>query len=103
MKIYLDDLRGPPAGWIKVTHPDEVISYILQGEAEVIDLDYHLGKDWKFTGLTVLKWLQNEILEGRTPTVVPEILIHTGDLQAMEEMEGIRSRIYEWIGREAAE
>jgi len=103
MKIYLDDLREAPAGWIKATHPDEVISHILQGEAEIIDLDYHLGNDRKYTGLTVLKWLQNEIGEGRTPSQVPEILIHTSDLEAKKIMEGIRKRIYKWIGRDIAE
>lgn len=103
MKIFLDDHREPPAGWIKATHPDEVISHILQGEAEIIDLDYHLGNDRKYTGLTVLKWLQNEIGEGRTPAVVPEIRIHMSDVEAKEIMEGIRKRIYQWIGRDIAE
>ena len=103
MKIYLDDLREAPEGWVRVDHPNQVISYILQGKAEVIDLDYHLGDDSDYTGLTVLKWLMNEILEGRTPQVVPEILIHTGDSEAELVMEQIRSRIYQWIGRDAAE
>jgi hypothetical protein len=103
MIIFLDDHREPPAGWIKVTHPDEVISHILQGEAEVIDLDYHLGNDRKYTDLTVLKWLQNEIGEGRIPALAPEIRIHTSDLEAREIMEGIRRRIYKWIGRNIAE
>jgi hypothetical protein len=62
-----------------------------------------LGNDREYTGLSVLKWLQNEILEGRTPAVVPEILIHTSDQEAEEIMEGIRRRIYKWIGRDSAE
>ena len=103
MKIFLDDHREPPAGWVKGTHPDEVISHILQGEAEIIDLDYHPGNDGKYTGLTVLKWLQNEIGEGRTPAVVPWNMIHTSDQEAWEIMEGIRRRIYKWIGRDIAE
>jgi len=102
MKIYLDDHRDTPAGWTRATHPNEVISWILQGEAEVIDLDYHLGNDKKYTGLTVLKWLQNEIGERRIPSVVPRIMIHTDDPEAREIMEGIRTRIYEWIGRTVA-
>ena len=99
MKIYLDDLREPPAGWIKATRPNEVTSHILQGEAEIIDLDYHLGNDRKYTGLTVLKWLQNEIGEGRIPARVPEIRIHTDNQEAKEKMEGVRRRIYKWIDR----
>jgi len=74
MKIYLDDLREAPAGWIKVTHPDEVISHIRKGEAEIVDLDYHLGNDRKYTGLTVLKWLQHEIGEGYYPAQLIALL-----------------------------
>ena len=100
MKILLDDLREPAPGWTKLRHPNEVISHILQGEAEVIDLGYHLGNDRKYTGLTVLNWLQNEIGEGRTPSRVPEIRIHTNNQEAREVMEGVRTRIYKWSGRD---
>jgi len=99
MKLFLDAHREAPTGWTRVTRPNEVISNILQGEAEIIDLSYHLGNDTKYTGLTVLKWLQNEIGEGRTPSRVPEIRIHTNDEEAREVMEGVRHRIYTWIGR----
>jgi len=102
MKLFLDAIREAPAGWTRVTRPNEVISNILQGEAEIIDLGYHLGNDSKYTGLTVLKWLQNEIGEGRIPSRVPEIWIHTSDMEAREIMEGVRRRIYSWIGRTAA-
>ena len=103
MKIYLDDRLPAPAGWIKVTHPNEVISYIRRGEAEIIDLDYHLGHDREYTGITVLEWLQKEIAEERTLAVVPEIRIHTNDMEAKERMEGIRKRIYKWIKRDIGE
>lgn len=103
MKIFLDDRREPPAGWFKATHPNEVILHVLQGEAAIIDLAYHLGNDMKYTGLTALKWLQNEIVEGRIPIRVPEIRIHTDDPVAKEIMEGVRSRIYKWIGRSVVE
>jgi hypothetical protein len=102
MKLFLDDHRDAPAGWTKATRPKEVISSILQGEAEIIDLGYHLGNDSKYTGLTVLKWLQNEIGEGRIPSRVPEIWIHTSDKEAREIMEDVRSRIYKWTGRVVA-
>ena len=103
MKLYLDDLREPPAGWTKVTRPNEVTSHILQGEAEVIDLAYHLGNDRKYTGLTVLNWLQNEIGEGRIPVRVPKIMIHTEDQEARAIMEGVRGRIYKWSKRDFSE
>ena len=103
MKIYLDDQFPAPAGWIKVTHPNDVISYIRRGEAEIIDLDYHLGNDREYTGITVLEWLQKEIGENRIPARVPEIIIHTNDTEAKERMEGVRRRIYKWIGRDLAE
>ena len=103
MKIFLDDLREPPPGWLKVTHPNEVIDFIRRGEAEIVDLDYHLGNDRQYTGLTVLEWLQKEIGEDRIPALVPEIGIHTDDQYAKAKMEVIRSRIYKWIGRDIAE
>ncbi len=39
MKIYLDDLRPTPNGWIHAYWPDEVIEYLKTGNVEIISLD----------------------------------------------------------------
>lgn len=43
MKIFLDDIRKPPNGWIQVYWPDEMINLLKTGFVEEISLDHDLG------------------------------------------------------------
>ncbi|MGI2080401.1 cyclic-phosphate processing receiver domain-containing protein [Shewanella putrefaciens] len=45
MKIFLDDERLAPTGWLQVRWPDEVISYLAKGMVTDISLDHDLGDD----------------------------------------------------------
>ncbi|PZP08852.1 MAG: hypothetical protein DI621_07230 [Pseudomonas protegens] len=45
MKIYLDDERQTPQGWVRTYWPDEVIALLKAGGVEDISLDHDLGDD----------------------------------------------------------
>jgi hypothetical protein len=45
MKLYLDDERPTPAGWIGVKWPDEAIAYLETGSVTDLSLDHDLGDD----------------------------------------------------------
>lgn len=58
MKVYLDDERQAPEGWIRVYWPDEAIELLKKGNVTKISLDHDLGDDDKGTGYDVILWLE---------------------------------------------
>ena len=57
MKVYLDDERETPKGWVRCYWPDEVIDLLHSGEVAEISLDHDLGDDARGTGYDVLLWM----------------------------------------------
>ena len=45
MRIYLDDERTTPEGWVRTYWPDEVIALLEQGGVTHVSLDHDLGDD----------------------------------------------------------
>ena len=89
MKIFLDDVRSPPSGWILAQHPDDVINYIKSGQVEEISLDHDLGL-WndcgEITGMKVLEWLEEKVYFDKT-FIPPKITLHTANSVARKRME----------------
>ena len=52
MKLYLDDERETPAGWIRVFWPDEAIAWLKTEMVTEISLDHDLGDDGRGTACT---------------------------------------------------
>jgi hypothetical protein len=50
MKVYLDDERQAPDGWVRVFWPDEVIALLQTGAVRELSLDHDLGDDERGTG-----------------------------------------------------
>lgn len=84
MKIYLDDERQPPEGWLLVRWPDEVIEHLKSGQVTHISLDHDLGDDARGTGYDVILWLEEAVVkQGFIP---PAIQIHTANVSARAKM-----------------
>jgi hypothetical protein len=90
MKIYLDDLRPTPDGWIHAYWPDEAIEYLKTGNVEIISLDHDLGDDARGTGYDVVIWIEEAVAtQGFKP---PEIRVHSANSAARARIEaGIRA------------
>ncbi len=90
MKIYLDDLRSAPEGWIHVYWPDEAIELLETGKVDIISLDHDLGDDERGTGYDVVIWIEEAVItRGFKP---PEIKVHSANSSARIRMEaGINS------------
>ena len=43
MKVYLDDERSTPDGWVRVYWPEEAIELLKAGGVTEISLDHDLG------------------------------------------------------------
>jgi len=90
MKVYLDDLRKAPDGWVHVYWPDEAIELLKTGQVEEISLDHDLGDDSHGTGYDVVLWIEEAVAtEGFSP---PAIKVHSANTAARQRMEaGIQS------------
>lgn len=85
MKVYLDDERKTPEGFVRVYWPDEAIKLLETGEVELISLDHDLGDDERGTGYDVLLWIEEQVyLNGFKP---PEIIVHSSNSSARQKME----------------
>jgi hypothetical protein len=90
MKLYLDDERIPPEGWIQVRWPEEAIEILKTGKVTELSLDHDLGDDSRGTGYDVILWIEERVVtEGFVP---PKITVHSANPSARQKMEaGINS------------
>ena len=85
MKVYLDDERETPDGWVRSYWPDEAIALLKTGRVEQISLDHDLGDDDRGTGYDVVIWLEEQVIvHGMTP---PIIRVHSANSSARAKME----------------
>ena len=90
MKVYLDDERATPTGWIRVYWPQEAIDLLRTGNVSEISLDHDLGNDARGTGYDVVLWVEEQVMiHGFSP---PKMSVHSANPSARMKMEsGIRS------------
>ena len=90
MRIYLDDERPTPSGWIGCRWPEEVIDFLQTGGVTHVRLDHDLGDDARGTGYDVVLWIEEMV--ATTDFLPPEIIVHSANVSARAKMEsGIRS------------
>ncbi|WP_126223566.1 cyclic-phosphate processing receiver domain-containing protein [Burkholderia ambifaria] len=84
MKVYLDDERPTPEGWVRVYWPDEAIRMLETGDVEEISLDHDLGDDERGTGYDVILWIEEAVaLRNFRP---PRITVHSANSSAADKM-----------------
>jgi hypothetical protein len=89
MKVWLDDQRAAPEGWVHVRTPEDAIDLLRGGSVEELSLDHDLALDvgpGERTGYDVLLWLEAEVASGRArpPAVMS---VHSGNVGAVKRME----------------
>ncbi|HHP5490774.1 cyclic-phosphate processing receiver domain-containing protein [Aeromonas caviae] len=85
MKLYLDDERKTPVGWVRVFWPDEAIAWLETETVTEISLDHDLGDDDRGTGYDVILWIENEVMTNNF--IPPKIHIHSANVSARRKME----------------
>ncbi len=84
MRIYLDDERPTPPGWVRVYWPDEAIALLETGKVDEISLDHDLGDDARGTGYDVVLWVEEAVaLRGFRP---PKMAVHSANSSARQKM-----------------
>ena len=85
MRVFLDDERATPQGWVRVRWPDEAIALLEAGGVTELSLDHDLGDDARGTGYDVVLWIEEAVAtRGFSP---PRILVHSANSSARLKME----------------
>ncbi len=85
MRVFLDDERATPDGWVRAWWPDEVIALLESGEVAELSLDHDLGDDARGTGYDVVLWIEEAVaLRGFRP---PRMTVHSANSSAREKMQ----------------
>jgi len=85
MKVFLDDLRETPDGWIRAYWPEDVIELLKSTNIVELSLDHDLGDDEHGTGYDVLLWLEEQVVcHGYKP---PKIAVHSANSSARMKMQ----------------
>jgi hypothetical protein len=101
MKVYLDDVRPAPDGWVLVRTAHEAIAALEAGGVTHISLDHDLGDDGvNGTGYTVACWIEETVaLRGFVP---PEITIHSANVVGRARMARAIESIERLVARRVA-
>lgn len=90
MRIFLDDERVTPEGWVRTYWPDEVITLLEQGGVTGLSLDHDLGDDERGTGYAVILWIEEAVAVRRF--IPPKMFVHSANSSARVKMlAGIRA------------
>ena len=90
MKVFLDDARETPSGWVRVFWPEEAIALLRTGQVTEISLDHDLGDDQRGTGYDVILWIEEAVMTQNF--LPPEITVHSSNASARHKMQlGIES------------
>lgn len=93
MKVYLDDERPTPDGWVGVRTVQECIEKLKTGKVEALSLDHDLGTGYA-PGYDVLTWMEREVFTG--DFVPPKYcFIHTANPTAKDRMMAARFKVYQ--------
>jgi len=97
MKVFLDDERATPSGWVRTYWPEEVIALLKTGQVTDLSLDHDLGDDEHGTGYTVLIWLEEQVaVHGLVP---PAVQVHSANSSARLKMDAAIASIRRFAGR----
>ncbi len=102
MKVYLDDWRKPPEGYILVKTVNELKELVKRHgrEIEVLDLDNYLEEYARFggNGIDFMKWLEEAVLTGEIELNSDvKIVSHSSDPVAVREIEEIGKSIKAYL------
>lgn len=95
MKVYLDDVRPTPEGWVRCYWPEEVINILKSQQVSHLSLDHDLGdiENDQRNGYAVLLWIEEQVVtNGFTPP--PVITVHSDNSSARIKMEAAIQSIY---------
>lgn len=98
IRVWLDDERPAPEGWIAVRWPQEAINWLRTHRVTHISLDHDLGDDARGTGYDVIVWIEEEMR--RSGFEPPQITVHSANPAARVRMAAGVAAIERYISGE---
>ena len=111
MKLWLDDVRKPPKGWVWAINYDEAVSHLMTGEVVEISLDHDLGMEvignhkniligvesqTAKTGYDVACWIEEEVYEGRL--TAPIMYCHSANPVGKGRINQVITKVNHYAG-----
>lgn len=94
MRLWVDDERPVPEGWVGAKTAKEAICILEEQKVEEISLDHDLGDTEnrpEETGYTVLTYIESRVVWDEN-YVAPKIHVHTANVAGRRRMElGVES------------
>lgn len=89
MKLFVDDLRPCPDGWVLAKTATEAISVLITGEVRELSLDHDLGEPESEvgSGYQVVCWLEERAHAGDWRHVPRVIAIHSANPVGHQRMQ----------------
>jgi hypothetical protein len=85
MRVFLDDERPTPQGWVRAYWPKEVIALLEAGGVTEVSLDHDLGDDQRGTGYDVVLWVEEAV--AMRGFIAPKLTVHSANSSARAKME----------------
>lgn len=85
MRLWLDDLRPAPPGWVWIKTVSAALALLRRGLVAEVSLDHDLGEDGGGTGYDVAAWIEEEAFHGRLRRV--RWAVHSANPVGKERME----------------
>lgn len=83
MRVYLDDIRMEPKGWVRAYTAEEAIDLLKTGKVEALSLDHDLGA--AKTGYDVLLWIEEQVYTAGFTS--PSLTIHSANPVGVQKMK----------------
>lgn len=97
-KLYLDDLRPVPPGYVGVRSYDEFVAYIRKhGLPDFISFDHDLGE--AESGYDCAKWLVNYCIKHQKS--LPDFAVHSQNPVGKENIETLLGNFREYRMRQS--
>lgn len=88
MRVYLDDVRTEPQGWVRAYTAPEAITLLETGNVTEISLDHDLGDDPEVgDGYDVIRWLEEQVHYNAEFVLPAEINVHSANPVAAARMK----------------
>src|SRR5687768_16473707 len=93
MKLWVDDLRCAPPGWIWVINVEDAKAVLETGEVEELSLDHDLGDTNipERTGYTLVCWMEEKHVTEGIP-FPPICRVHSDNSVGVEKMRKVLQR-----------
>lgn len=98
MRLFLDDVRQAPEGWVRAYTAQEAIDFLAAGGVGEISLDHDLGPPEAGTGYDVATWIEEHAAAGVLPPLMWSV--HSANPVGRGRMEAaLRSAERFWSAR----